>query len=168
MAVVAVGPAFQLSLIPETAAPQSLRPPTRAESPPQFSAETHRARLRGDQHLHVYRNNIIFQNDVGLETEFGTVADNPVWQNNLVFGNTTNYQGTPDLSGSAGNISSDPLLVNSASGDYHLQSSSPAIDAGSSVDAPTVDFDGMSRPIDGDGTDGAAFDIGAFEAAAPP
>jgi len=127
-----------------------------------------RADLRGDQHLHVYRNNIIFQNDVGLETEFGTVADNPVWQNNLVFGNTTNYQGTPDLSGSAGNISSDPLLVNSASGDYHLQSSSPAIDAGSSVDAPTVDFDGMSRPIDGDGTDGAAFDIGAFEAAAPP
>jgi hypothetical protein len=46
-----------------------------------------------------------------------------------------------------GNISADPLFVNWAAGDYHLRAGSPAIDAGTSVGAPLVDFEGDPRPV---------------------
>jgi parallel beta-helix repeat protein len=49
------------------------------------------------------------------------------------------------------------LFVNAAAGDYHLISTAPAINAGTSQFAPSVDLDGNPRPI------GAAFDIGAYE-----
>jgi hypothetical protein len=61
-------------------------------------------------------------------------------------------------------VEGDPLFVNSAGGDLHLQSGSPAIDMGSAVDAPDDDFDGTSRPQDGDDDGSAIFDIGAYEA----
>jgi len=51
----------------------------------------------------------------------------------------------------------DPQWVNPSAGDYHLQSTSPAIEAGSYIDAPSVDFDGNLRP------QGNAVDIGAYE-----
>ena len=65
-----------------------------------------------------------------------------------------------------GSIEGDPFFVNSAGGDYHLQSTSPAIDAGTGV-AVSVDRDGTPRPIDipgmpPDGT-GNEFDIGEYE-----
>jgi hypothetical protein len=47
-------------------------------------------------------------------------------------------------------------------GDYHIQDTSPAIDAGSPTGAPNTDFDVEDRPI------GAGFDIGADEVPAPP
>ncbi len=53
-------------------------------------------------------------------------------------------------------VSGDPKYVNPPN-DFHYQSTSPAIDAGSSVNAPSLDFDGNSRPR------GAGYDIGAFE-----
>jgi predicted outer membrane repeat protein len=46
-----------------------------------------------------------------------------------------------------GNIASDPLFVNSDAGNYHLQASSPCIDAGTSENAPAGDFDGEERPV---------------------
>lgn len=49
----------------------------------------------------------------------------------------------------------DPKWVNPSGGDYHLQSTSTAIGAGSIVGAPSVDYGGVLR-----GTD---IDIGAFE-----
>jgi len=48
------------------------------------------------------------------------------------------------------------LFVNWAAGDYRLKPGSPAINAGTSLLAPTVDLLGMSRPAD-------AVDIGAME-----
>jgi hypothetical protein len=60
----------------------------------------------------------------------------------------------------SGNLYRDPLFVNPAfgtTGDYHLRNGSPAIDNGSSTDAPTDDLDGNPRP------QGAGFDIGAYE-----
>ncbi|HXU41689.1 MAG TPA: choice-of-anchor Q domain-containing protein, partial [Burkholderiales bacterium] len=110
-----------------------------------------------------YRNNVIHQNGIGFQAQFNTDAENPVWTNNLVFGNTTDYQGTASQTGVNGNISADPLFVNAAGGNYHLQAASPAIDAGSSLNAPTVDFDGAARPRDGNGDGSALTDIGAFE-----
>jgi hypothetical protein len=57
----------------------------------------------------------------------------------------------------------DPGFVNAAGADFHLQSNSPAKDAGTAV-LVLEDFDGNSRPL------GTAYDIGAHEylVAAPP
>jgi hypothetical protein len=53
------------------------------------------------------------------------------------------------------------LFLNSSAGDYHLLSSSPALNIGvanfSSTNAPTVDIEGAVRP------QGTAFDVGAYE-----
>lgn len=48
-------------------------------------------------------------------------------------------------------------FVNPAS-DFHLLSTSPAIDAGTATDAPGDDLEGGARPV------GAGFDLGAYEA----
>jgi parallel beta-helix repeat protein len=47
----------------------------------------------------------------------------------------------------SGNISADPLFVDRAQGDYHLEFGSPAIDAGVSEGAPATDFEGDPRPV---------------------
>ena len=57
----------------------------------------------------------------------------------------------------------DPLLVDPASGDFHLREGSPAIDAGTNEGAPEVDFDGNPRPLDGNSDGMAVVDIGADE-----
>src|SRR5258708_3340845 len=59
--------------------------------------------------------------------------------------------------GTAGNISADPKF--SGASDYHLQSSSPAIDAGnnSAPSLPATDLDGKPR------ISGAAVDQGVYE-----
>ncbi len=46
---------------------------------------------------------------------------------------------------------------------YRLPDSSPVIDVGNGTDAPRDDFDGASRPFDGDYDGTAIVDIGAFE-----
>jgi len=94
---------------------------------------------------------------------FGAADRNPTWENNLVFGGATNYTGIDDQTGLAGKVSVDPAFVDAVHDDYHLQFGSPAIDAGSSPGAPTTDFDGVPRPLDGNGDGLAAFDMGAFE-----
>lgn len=112
----------------------------------------------------VYRNNLIVGNTTGVEATFGTDADNPVWQNNLVFGNGANYTGMANPTGLQGNLGASPLFRNQAAGDYRLSAGSPAIDAGTSLGAPATDFDGVVRPLDGNGDGAPAVDIGAFEA----
>ncbi len=119
---------------------------------------------RVPQVTQIFRNNIVFQNGIGLEIEFGTDPDNPIWENNLLYGNTTDYLGTASQTGTNGNISASPMFFDAAAGNYRLQSGSPAIDAGSAAGAPTVDFEGTSRPLDGNGDASGVVDIGAFEA----
>jgi hypothetical protein len=101
----------------------------------------------------IVRNNIVVDNGVGLEVDFGS---GPTWDHNLVFGNTQNYQGIADQTGTNGNLSADPLFVNSGANNFRLLPGSPAIGAGSAVDAPSVDFNGTPRPP-------ASIDIGAFQ-----
>jgi hypothetical protein len=73
----------------------------------------------------------------------------------MVFGNTTDYTGVADLTGTNGNISVDPSFVNQVGGDFHLNAGSLAIGAGTSTNAPATDFDGVTRTV--------PVDIGAFE-----
>jgi serine protease len=101
----------------------------------------------------VVRNNIVTDNGTGLEVDFG---NGPTWDHNLVNGNTENYSGITDQTGVNGNLSADPLFVNSSSDNFQLLPGSPAIGAGSAVDAPAVDFNGNPRP---QGT----IDMGAFQ-----
>ena len=75
--------------------------------------------------------------------------------NNLVYGNGTNYS---NVTAGSGDISEDPLFVNKSS-DFHLTSTSPAINAGdnSVVKAGWVDLNGNARIY------GSKVDLGAYE-----
>lgn len=115
-------------------------------------------------------NNTIANNDWGgLSIQGGSLplVKNNVFYNNAPYGihstsqtfdisyndvylHTQNYEGIPDQTGTNGNISGDPLFVNSPAGDYHLTIDSPCIDAGDPAD-----------PVPAGG--GAAIDMGAFE-----
>ena len=55
----------------------------------------------------------------------------------------------------SGNISGDPLFVNAAGADFHLQSGSPAKGAGATIGIVTTDFAGATRT--------APYSIGAYE-----
>ena len=84
---------------------------------------------------------------------------------------TQNYSGggflyncctTPLPSGGPGNFTTDPLLVNQAGGDFHLQSTSPCINAGNNIYATSAtDLDGNPRIVDG------TVDVGAYEYQTP-
>ncbi|MES2776824.1 MAG: choice-of-anchor Q domain-containing protein [Bacteroidota bacterium] len=62
----------------------------------------------------------------------------------------------------AGNIySTDPLFVNLANSDFHLQTCSPAVNAGNdAANATTTDFDGLTRKV-------GIIDMGAYELQQP-
>jgi hypothetical protein len=115
--------------------------------------------------LQVYENNIITMNTTGLEIDFGAAGRYPTWNNNLVFANGSDYSGIPSQTGTNGNISADPQFVNPSQGDYHLQATSPSIDAGNNnaPGIPATDFDGNPRIVDGHGGGTAIIDQGAYE-----
>jgi hypothetical protein len=112
------------------------------------------------------KNNIFYQ----LSTEPFITGQLSGWQglikgsNNVWFGGN---QVAPSLT--TGNITADPMLVSPSAKDFHLQSGSPAIDAGITVSSinlfngyqgwngSSASHEGVVRP------QGAAFDIGAYE-----
>jgi Abnormal spindle-like microcephaly-assoc'd, ASPM-SPD-2-Hydin/Right handed beta helix region len=69
----------------------------------------------------------------------------------------------PDQTGTNGNLSVDPLFADLLSADYHIQSGSPAENAGSNSapNEPATDFDGDPRIV------GGTIDIGADEYNSP-
>jgi len=110
-------------------------------------------------------NNILYNNSNYGITQQGTFGTHNIFKNNLIYGN-----GVGPVSGltDSARITANPLFVNYAptgTGDYHLQSTSPAINVGiasaasgtNSGLAPTTDFDGFTRPY------GSNYDIGAYE-----
>ena len=97
----------------------------------------------------VIRNNIFSQNDSdGIYPE--NDVTNPGTIDHNLFDGPSEVYGTDYIEG-------DPQFVNPGSSDFHLQSTSPAIDAGSSASVPDHDMDGDSRP------DNGLWDMGADE-----
>jgi hypothetical protein len=101
-------------------------------------------------------NNIVVGNPRGISEENNTGVNRFVA--NLVWNNTTNWR--LQTSSQQGSLSLDPGFVNfkpNGSGDYTLQSNSPAIDKGIEERAPELDFQAKPR------RQGATLDLGPFE-----
>ena len=99
----------------------------------------------------IIRNNICSENNAQIA--FQQISSGGVVDHNLFFGNNTasgTLYGTDSIIG-------NPLFADTNIYDFHLLSNSPAIDNGSSIDAPNIDFDSTNRP------NGSGFDIGAYE-----
>lgn len=106
----------------------------------------------------IVRNNLTWNNNGGSFTSSGsnTTVDNNSWQ---------------DIPGQ------DPLFVSAAAENYHIQSSSPAINQGTNIAAVTTtvvcdpELDGTSYACDFDGEprpQGSQYDLGADEFASTP
>jgi hypothetical protein len=107
----------------------------------------------------VFRNNILSDN---LSFQIATGSELTVDGLTIDFNLIDGFRGDPGETYGTDHVEGDPLFVDAAAADFHLQASSPAIDSGTSAEAPAVDFDGNVRP------QGAGFDIGAFEHGLPP
>ncbi len=95
-----------------------------------------------------------FENNIVYQTAALFVAG-PAAQmsgeNNLWYGAAGNPPGW------AGAMRADPQFVDAASYDFHLQATSPAIGAGTSIAALLSDRDGIARP------QGMGYDLGAYQ-----
>ncbi|MBF0507434.1 MAG: VCBS repeat-containing protein [Deltaproteobacteria bacterium] len=100
----------------------------------------------------VVRNNLCSQNNA-FQLSLAAVGRNFSADHNLIDG-FRNASG--EIFGD-NSVTAAPLFLNASTSDLHLTPSSPAIDAGSSVDAPAFDYDGRFRP------QGQGWDIGAYE-----
>jgi len=110
------------------------------------------------------KNNIIIGNNggiVAIYSSFPEISYNDVWNNTWAnYDEQTGSSCEPGI----GDISADPMFVDAANGDYHLQYNSPCIDAGTNApELPDYDFDGDSRILDGDNDGTAVVDMGADE-----
>jgi hypothetical protein len=113
-------------------------------------------------------NNLMIGNSGQNAVFCGSFAsESPTFTTNDVFSPSgTGLGGTcTGQSAQNGNISADPLFVNQAGGDFHLQSTSPAIDAGTNsvANLPQSDFAGNPRILDGNNDCVNTVDIGAYE-----
>ena len=110
-------------------------------------------------------NNTVVPDAFGTDSEIQIVnqkgdvstSDNDVIRNNLVhtldIGAATHAQVSNNLTVMATAYAT--FFVNYASGDLHLKAGSPAIDAGTTMDAPTTDADQAQRTT--------PYDVGAYE-----
>jgi hypothetical protein len=122
----------------------------------------------GDSPGNITNNNSLVENNIIINgsdpaiIETGTTGTNNVYKDNLVFGGNTAIQLHNGLQ-ATGTITADPMFVNNtgtASGDYHLQSSSPARGVGLALAGITTDFYGAPRPQSGSTDIGASlFDV---------
>ncbi|UCH95962.1 MAG: right-handed parallel beta-helix repeat-containing protein [Candidatus Aminicenantes bacterium] len=102
----------------------------------------------------VIRNNILSQNhSFQMEVEPDVSMSKLTVDHNLIHG----YRHYDDEIKGNDYVEGDPLFVNALIADFHLKKDSPAIDSGSSTNAPADDYEGNTRP------QGCGYDIGAYE-----
>ncbi len=106
----------------------------------------------GDADSIIIRNNILSQNlifQIQVEVSIPTLNVD----HNLIDG----YRGYEDEIYGSDSVVGNALFIDAPGVDFHLQSNSPAINKGSSLEAPIFDLDSVPRPIDSN------WDIGAYE-----
>jgi len=121
-------------------------------------------------------NNIASFRAGGIINEEQLIVRNSIfWNNNLdqiytwPFDAAT-YVSFSDIQGGhegESNIDQDPLFVDEVLDNFRLNFGSPAVDAGTNTDAPSIDLDGRIRPIDGNGDGIPIVDMGAYEFVQP-
>ncbi len=142
-------------------------------SSPTISNNIHTASTTAGIRNYFFSSPTITNNPITGNTTYGirnyssspTVTNSILWDNGqeIYNSNSTPVVTYSDIEGGytgTGNIDTDPQFVNPGAGDYHLQSGSPAIDAGDNTAVPgwlTTDFEGDPRIW------GAAVDMGADE-----
>jgi len=87
----------------------------------------------------------------GYYTAIGGAEDTFEADYNMVFPEKGFFSEDPGINGE------NPLFINPSTHDFHLQLTSPAIDAGTVLSGFAYDYDGTSRPR------GLGWDIGAYE-----
>jgi len=118
-------------------------------------------------------NNIIVAKpgQIGFHCDTSSNQNLPIFRfNNIYSAGGMAYGGDcPDMTGTNGNISADPLFTNPTLGDYHLQLGSLSIDTGDNQapNLPDTDIDGDPRILDGNGDGTAIIDMGVDEFLAP-
>jgi parallel beta-helix repeat protein len=102
-----------------------------------------------------FYNNSVYARAGKLANAINSISLNIIFSYNIYY----NYTGTLILG--SNDKTADPKYINPsfdpAVANFHLQSTSPAINTGTSTSAPTTDFDGKARPS------GAGYDRGAYE-----
>jgi hypothetical protein len=109
-------------------------------------------------------NNIVYNNPSASILEYCYSGQNCIGSHNIIANNTVYGNGSKislKVGNSSNNFTFDPLFVNyqaNGTGDYHLKTTSPAIDKGQSViGIPTTDLDNKPRVL------GQSIDLGAYE-----
>jgi len=101
--------------------------------------------IQGSQNSGILvRNNVISQAKAfNIQASSGTTISNNLFEGGSAAGTSP--------------VAGNPLFADAVNSNFHLQSSSPAINTGTTTSAPTTDFDLNARP------QGGQVDIGAFE-----
>lgn len=107
----------------------------------------------------------------GVMQAGGSVRNCIVWDNAAAnypdysgSGGSVTYSCAPELTTGLGNITDAPAFVNAATNNFRLQYGSPCIDRGTNLSGiVTDDLDGRARPLDGNGSGTAEYDMGAYE-----
>lgn len=108
-------------------------------------------------------NNIVYGNPASGIVEYCYAGQSCIGTHNVVANNLVYMNGggvSLRVGTATGTITADPKFVSyqaNGTGNYRLQSTSPAIDKGVLAGAPTFDIDNLARPR------GAAIDLGAYE-----
>lgn len=111
-------------------------------------------------HTLTVKNSIVTNN--GSYGIYKSAAPNATVTYTDIWGQSTATSGSVTLG--AGCLSQNPNYVSATSPwDLRLSTGSVAIDSADPGGAPDSDIDGAARPLDGDGANGAAFDMGAHE-----
>ena len=109
----------------------------------------------------VIENNIFYNPHNYAIVRFTSSVSTCMLDRNLVYGASGLVASSTGCSVGATQVGANPMFVNPAAYDFHVQSGGAGVDAGANLSAVPLDIDGNSRP------QGSSTDVGAYEFSAP-
>jgi len=107
----------------------------------------------GVSNSNIYNNTIYGSSDFGIL--IGSDSSTAIVKNNIAYSNGTDIHNESGSTTLSNNLTVDPKFIDISSFNFHLQGTSPAIDAGVTISEVVTDFDGISRA--------QGNDIGAYQ-----